>query len=332
VVQQFLKISGDAFMAYGQLGHLGLCFQGSVGTPLTNSLSFVPIVSETVAETIEPLVETGMYGRLAEPPRLEGVHKVEGEVRTEAHPVHIGSFLKAALGKVTTSLQGSAFVHEFLPAAADWDNRAAVPPVTMEVHRDVGSAFVYSDMLATSLALEIAQGQLLSAKTAWVGGRLTRQAAAAPSFKSGRPYTWDVASASYDGVAIADLRKVSLVFDNQLAAQYTLSSGRSPRRVVREGPQTVSIEGTLVLQDQVLFQEFLDQSEKRLVLAFDGPQVASGTNARLTLDVPRLRFTEFAPQLAGPGQVEVGFAAKGVYDTTSGYALRVTLVNTQAAY
>jgi hypothetical protein len=60
--------------------------------------------------------------------------------------------------------------------------------------------------------------------------------------------------------------------------------------------------------------------------------VASGTTARLTVDVPRLRFTEFAPQLAGPGQVEVGFAAKGVYDTASGYALRVTLVNTLAGY
>jgi hypothetical protein len=260
------------------------------------------------------------------------VHKVEGEVRTEAHPIQIGTLLKAALGRSTSTLQGSVYVHEFLPAAADWDGFAAVPPLTVEIHRDVGSAFLYSDMLATSLALEIAQGQLLSAKAALLGGNLSRQAPAAASYPPGLPYLWDAVSASYAGQGIADLRKVSLTFDNQLAAQYTLSGGKTPRRVVREGPQTVSVEGTLVLQDQVLFQEFLDQSEKRLLLTFDGPQASSGTAARLTLDVPRLRFLEFAPQLSGPGQVEVGFSAKGVYDTTSGYALRATLVNTQPGY
>jgi hypothetical protein len=319
-------------MAYGQLGHLGLCFQHSVGAVLTDSLSFVPIVSESIAETIEPLVETGIYGRLAEPPRHEGAHKVEGEVRAEAHPIHLGVFLKAALGRAASTLQGSAYLHEFLPALADWDGRAALPPVTLEVHRDVGSAFLYADMQAAALTLEIAHGQLLSAKTAWLGGTLTRRAPSTPGFAPGAPYTWDVASASYDGQAVSDLRKLSIAFDNRLAAQYTLSGGKTPRRVVREAPQTVAIEGTLVLQDQVLFQQFLDQSEKRLLLSFEGPQVASGTCARLTLDVPRLRFTEFAPQLAGPGQVEVGFTAQGVYDATSGYALRATLVNTLAGY
>jgi hypothetical protein len=52
----------------------------------------------------------------------------------------------------------------------------------------------------------------------------------------------------------------------------------------------------------------------------------------LTLDVPRLRFREFKPALSGPGQLEVSFAASGVYDQNSGYALRATLTNTQAAY
>jgi hypothetical protein len=319
-------------MAYGQLGHLGLCFQDSAGTLQTGSMFFIPLVSESIAESIEPLLETGMYGRLAESPTHEGIHKIEGDLRTEAHPVLIGAFLKAALGRATSSLQGSAYVHEFLPATGDWDALAAVPPTTLEIHRDVGSAFVYYDVLANALTLEIAQGQLLTAQLSAVGGRMTRLARSAPTYRGGRPFGWDVVSASYDGQGIADLRKISLAFDNHLAAQYTLTGGKYPRRVVRDGPQTVSLEGTLVLRDQVLFQEFLDQSEKRLVMTFDGAQVASGTPARLSLDIPRLRFTEFAPRLAGPGQVEVGFSAKGIYDTASGYALRATLVNTQAAY
>jgi hypothetical protein len=293
---------------------------------------FVPLVSESVVEKIHPLVEAGMYGRLAEAPTHEGEHEVGGDIRTEAHPVYLGAFLKAALGRVSSTLQGSAYLHEFLPAAADWDDVAAAPPMTLEIHRDVGSAFLYYDMLGGALTLEIAQGQLLTAELGVVGGRAQRQARSTPAFKPGRPFTWDVVSASYAGQAISDLRKVSVKFDNQLAAHYTLSGGRFPQRVKRGGPQTVKVDGTLLMRDQALFQEFMDQTEKSFVLAFQGPAVASGTNARLTLEMPCLRFVEFAPKLSGPGLLEVGFSAKAIYDTTSAYALRATLVNTQAGY
>lgn len=319
-------------MAYGQSGHLALHFQESYGTSLTDSAHYVPLISESIEEAIGQIVESNMYGRLAESPYHEGLHEVSGEVRTEAHPIYLGAFLKAALGQASTTAQDSAFVHEFLPAAADWDGYAATPPVTLEIHRDVGSAFVYGDLLANELTLEIAQGQLLSATLAVLGGRFSRKAAGTPDYAAGRPWTWDVVSASYAGAAVADLRQLTLRFNNQLAAVYTLGQDKAPQRIKREGPQLVTLEGTLLLEDQVLFQEYLEQSEKRLEVTLAGETVADSYAATLTLDVPRLRFSEFKPALSGPGQLEVAFNAAGVYDTTSAYALRVMLTNTQAAY
>lgn len=319
-------------MAYGQSGHLAINFQNSFGTSLTTSRHFIPLISETVGETINQLTEENLYRRFAESPTHEGAHAVEGEVRTEAHPIVLGTFLKAVMGQSTTTAQGSAFLHEFIPVGSDWDGRAAVPPMSIEIHRDAGSAFLYYDVLGNQLSMEIAQGQLLSATLGILGGNFTRKAAAASAYKFGKPWTWDVVSASYDSAAIVDLRRVALTFENQLAPQYTLTSGKSPYRIKRDGPQTLNVEGTVVFQDHALFQEFLDQSEKRLTLAFGGETIAQSYSALLTVDIPNFRFTEFSPQIAGPGQMEVGFSGKGIFDSVSGYAVRFTLTNTQPAY
>jgi len=319
-------------MAYGQSGHLAITFQNSFGTSFTDSALFVPLVSESISETINPIVENNLYGRLAESPTHEGAHDIEGDIATEAHPIALGALLKAALGQVGTSAQDSAFLHEFLPVGSDWDAYAAVPPMTVEAYRDVGSAFVYYDMLGSALSLEIAQGQLLTATLGVMGGRFAQQEKAVPAFPRGRPWTWDVASAAYDGAGVADLRQLSLTFDNQLAAHHTLSAGRFPHRIKRGGPQTVVVEGSMLFQEQTHFQEFQAQSEKRLLVTFAGETVADSYQNALTLDVPRLRFTEFAPRLTGVGQLEVSFSAKGVFDTSSGYALRMTLTNTHAGY
>jgi len=319
-------------MAYGQSGHLGVTFQESFGTSFTGSAFFVPLISERIAEQIDQLVEANLYGRLAESPTHEGIHEIGGEIRTEAHPIYLGVWLQAALGQVQSTAQDSVTLHEFLPVAADWDAFAAVPPLTLEVHRDAGSAFLYSDMLANALTLEVAHGQLLGAAVEVLGGRFARQAASTPAFHAGRPWTWDVVSASYDGAGIADFRKLSVTFDNRLETHYALSGDKAPHRIKRSGPQQVRVEGSFLLENDLLFDEYVDQSEKRLLVVLTGEGIGSGYNATLTLDIPRLRLSEVAPQLSGPGRLEVSFSGAGVFDASSGYALRATLTNTQPAY
>ncbi|MDH4120428.1 MAG: phage tail tube protein [Deltaproteobacteria bacterium] len=319
-------------MAYGRSGHLALHFQNSFGTLLTTSAHYLPLVTESVMETIGQVVESGIYGRLAESPVHEGLHEVAGEIHTEAHPIALGHFLKAALGQVTTTPQNSAFLHDFRPAATDWDALAALPPMTLEIHRDVGSAFLYGNLLADALSLEISQGQLLSASLSVKGGLFSRKAPAAAVFPAGRPWTWDVASAAYNGQAVTELRQLSVRFENQLALAHTLDGGRWPSRVKRGGPQRVAVQGAMVFQDQALFSDFLAQTERPLSLSLAGETVAGSYTNQLTLHVPKLRFTEFKPALSGPGLLEVSFSAKGVFDPGLGYALRATLVNTQPGY
>lgn len=319
-------------MAYGQSGHFALCFQQSFGTSFTDSAFFIPLISENIGEKINQLTENNMYGRLSESPYHEGTHEITGDLRTEAHPLYLGTLLKAALGQVTSTLQTSAYLHEFTPLTNDWDAFAATPPTTLEIHRDVGSAFIYSDLLANNLTLEIAHGQLLSTTLGFLGGGFTRSSPSTTNYQSGRPWSWEVVSASYDGTGQPDFRQINVIFENQLTGHFTFSGSNTPYRIKRDGPQKVSIEGTFLMQDQTLLQEYLDQSEKRLLVSFTGESLGGSEMTILTVDVPRLRFTELAPQLSGPGQLEVSFSGVGMVDTTSNYALRITLTNTQPSY
>ena len=165
-----------------------------------------------------------------------------------------------------------------------------------------------------------------------MGGRGGRQVRVNQGYHGGRQWTLEVVSSSFYGSANCDLRQFTLRFSNQLGAMYTLSGDKVPRRIKREGSQQVAIEGTMLFQDQSLFQEFLDQSEKRLLLTFAGETVAQSYQAQVTLDVPKLRFGEFKPGLSGPGQLAVSFTAAGVSDSTSSYALRATLTNPPPAF
>ncbi|MDH4225123.1 MAG: phage tail tube protein [Deltaproteobacteria bacterium] len=319
-------------MAYGQSGHMALHFQNSFGLSNVTSARFIPLVSESVMETIGQLVENNHYGRLAESPVHEGLHEVSGEVRTEAHPIAAGAFFKAALGQSSSSPLGGAFLHTFVPVQADWDPAAAVPPFTLEIHRDVGSAFVYGDLLANTLTLEIAQGQLLAAGMTVLGGKFSQKASSLPVYPAGRPWTWDVVSAGYNGAGVSHLRSLTVKFDNRLAAYHTLSGGKHPARIKRNGSQTISVEGSLLFEDQNLFSEFINQTEKPLTVNFAGETTAGSYSNLLTVEVPRLRFSEFKPSMNGAGELEVGFAGKGVFDSGLGYGLKITLTNTQAAY
>ncbi len=315
-------------IGYGQRGHLMWDFQNSYGTSKVDSLEAIPIISESVVHTIEQLVEQNMYARLAESPRHEGMHGVAGSIEMESHPIAMGFPLKAALGQVTTTSDTAKQVHVFQPVAADFDGRAAVPPSTLEFHRDQGSAGLYFDMLADTLRLNIANGQLLSLSTAMIGAGFTRQAAGSPTFAPGKPFQWAQFSGSLGGIGILDIRNLQLEFNNQLEARHTLQNCRTPYRIKRTGPQLVELSGTLEFAQHSYWDALLDQSEIPFIAHFTGAESPTS----LKIDVPAFRFKTFEPGIAGPGIVEAVFTAQGVFHTGSNTALEITLENTREFY
>ena len=318
---------------YGQEGRVGISFQNSYGTANTASMHWLPNVSESIALSKPPLISEGMRGINDDGIHYEGANVIGGDLVIEATAIPLGVFLTAALGSPTTVTSGAVQTHAFLPLTADAQPLCAQRPFTTHKYFGIGSADTFSDMNGTTLELGISNGELLTATLGTVGGTEGRASAIAASYFNGKHFTWDNSSVSIAGAAISDIAQMTITVDNALEAMHTLNNSKYPSRIKRQGFRTVTVGGTVKFASSSEYQSFIDQTERRLLMHFQGAtEVQSGYNESLTLDIPGLRMTEFAPQAGGPGEIEVSFSAKGVYDVTSAYSIKATLVNTIAGY
>ena len=314
---------------YGMLGSVGIQFQNSYGTLLTNSLHYVPIVNESLNFGIEQLPEPGMYARIAQNPIHAGFQSVEGSMNMMAGPNSIGHFLKSAIGLTSTTSDTGKFIHVFNARTADWDCKAATDLLTAVIDRDVGSAGVYYDLAGNSLTIGINNGELMTTELSVIGAGFSKtEGVAAPTFPGGTPFKWDQVSASYNSAAIEDISELTIVYNNNLEATYTMANTRAPTRIKRTGSPSVEISGTMLFTTHSYWLGFENQLELPLELNFVGQETPNVLN----IFIPKFRMSEYTVNMADQGLIEASFTGVGIYDTTSNYDLQITLTNTQAVY
>lgn len=321
-------------MSYGMKTNLGIAFQNSYGTALTNSIYWIGMLSEGFAVAKEQIVSEGMTGVFDEGINYEGKNSNDGKVDVEVNAISFGVALKAMMGNPTSVNSGSIYTHTFKPRTADFDIYAAQIPCTIVKDLgDSGSAHQFYDECASKLSLSVANGEFLKSSMEFMGGKYTQVAAPAASFNTAKNFTWDVASISLAGTANGDLQDLKLELDEALENKWTLNATKTPSRTKRSGRRTLSVGGTIVFDTQSEYQQFISQAERNLTVYFKGPtQIQSGYYETLQLIVPLFRYTEFKPVAGDPGKITVGFSAKGVYSPSSATALHFILVNTQAAF
>lgn len=316
-------------MGLGLKGHVTVDFQDSYGTAQTSSLEPIPIISESVVHAIDVLAERGMYGRLDESPHHQGPSMNQGAIEVQAHPIAMGIPLKSVLGNVTTTSDTAKQIHSFKPAASDFDGGfAPVPPFTAEIHRDVGSAGQYYDMVGNQCTLNIAAGEIMGLTWNVLGGGFTRAAAGSPTFVNAKPFQWSQFSGSLDGVAFSDLRRLQIRHDNAIQAEHTNAGTRSPNRFARSNFRMIEVTGQAIFLVHSSWDVFLSGSEFPLVGYFTG---AESPNS-FKFDIPALRFKTFEPKMTGPGRVLADFTAQAMYHTGSATAIEYTLENTKTYY
>ena len=320
-------------MAEGALGHLAISKQNSFGTN-TASWNFIPIISESVALTVEQIRRGSIVGRTAEGIAERGIERVAGDISMEPHPLHLGFFLRGVTGQSSssnvTSVSGfQDYQHEFIPRNAKFDTKCALPPYTLQIHRDVTSAFQYTDLLFTRLELSV-QGNALVSMTTGVMARTTSiMAASTATFTEPSPWTWNVASLSFGGSAVDFAESLSVSIDQPIEGVIMLDGTRRVNRFVRTNPTVVRVRGRVDFQDLTEFNAFQNQTQRRMLLTLG---TAAGSGPYMTIDCPKMVYNTFPAQIGGPGRIGVDFEASAEYDTTSSYAIRITLVNTVASY
>lgn len=316
-------------MAYGALGFLGINKQNSWGTTIVASLMYNPIISEGLPVKIEPLYDEGIRARYSQGPTYEGLESIEGDISMLPHPIGIGHFLRGIMGQVVTTSITAAQQHVFIPRNDDFDIYTPLPPYTLEMYRGVGDSWQFTDGIFPKMELSIAGGQLV--KTT-IGAKIRTSSLMAkntPTFPTDVAWTWNVTSLTIGGIAVSNFSEINISFENPVAGEILLNNTKRWGRFARTGMQDVKISGVMLFDTQSEYIEFKTQTERRLLVNLG--YLTTSLNTML-IDIPKMRYIEYPVTVEGPGIIKVSFSADGKYDTTSNYALKITLLNSQTWY
>jgi len=321
-------------MGYGQGGHLGICFQQSFGTSFVDSLHYFPFISETLTEKIEEIMAESISARYEEPDSYRGMQSIEGDIVMEVHPQLVGHLLKAWSGQASLDgYQGSCYEHRFLPVQAEFTaEKAALPPLTVELYRDTGSAYQYYDCMVNGLNFEISQGALYKVTASMIGANFEWVNKTVPSYEVGSFFTWDLTSVQFSNTAVDGVSAMTIALNNNLAGKAYLDGTRRFSRILRDGHRTIEVGGTVLLEGDDEVRNFLAGTEQPVNIAITDPTTIMEGHNQLVFDIPRMRYVEYPANIGGVGLIEVSFSGKGKYDSTSSYAVQMTLQNTRAVY
>jgi hypothetical protein len=310
-------------MAYGQNGHIGISFQDSFGTANTDSMDYFTFISETISEGIEELISESMASRYERPDPYEGMHRIEGDIVTEIHPHGTGKLLMAWAGQESVAYNGSCYSHLMLPRIDDWEaEKCALPPCTIEIYRDTGSAYQYSDMMCNQIVLEISQGALYRCTASWIGASFTWMDKTTPSYVTGSLFTWDTVSVSLAASGKDDVSELTITLNNNLEGFAFLDLSKKYSRILRNDYRTIEIGGTMLLVGDDEARNYKNRTQQALKVTATQPNTIMDSHNQYEFDIPKMGYTEFPANLEGTGLVDVSFAAQGYYDSTSSYAVQ----------
>ena len=319
-------------MGYGIGGYLRMEKQSAFGTPVSSSPFYIPFVSESIIENKNYLQIENLKNLYDAPDDLQGVNNVTGDIVFEPHPVYLGHFLRGCLGaNPTSTLATSAYVHEFLPTQVELAENCTLPPYTIQIFKNVGSAYQVADAQIHTLAIEMTAGEIIKCTASVHGRAYSKVAKATPSYITADPYAWNTASLSIDGVANSAFETATITIENPIEGITALNASTNEARLLRSDFRNITISGDQSFENQAQEAEFRDGAQQRFLFTLKGAAIGASFQT-LTLDFPKVRYNTFEYPIAGPGRITAAYEGKASYDTTSSYAARVTLTNTLAKY
>ncbi len=325
-------------MPYGQDAKIGLGFQNSHGTPVTDIGSFylMPFLSESVSPDVPELLSQNMEGRFDEGEAFSGARNVGGTISNESQPVTVGVLMKAIFGDPVTvsnsTALGEFWNHTFKPRTSDFDVNVTGNPMTMHKNlADGGQVPVYQDLVCTRLELSINNGEFLMAAAAFTGGVVaSKQTSDTIAAATGKKWTWDVTSIELGGVANTDFADIQIIVDEQASARWVLKTSKDPDRVKRDARRQVRVNGTIKFNDQTEYDLFLASTSQELKLTMQGTvEIRSGFFDAIGVDIPAFKYLAYPIEFSDPAELQVRFDGKADYHVGSGTSIEFTLQNTQ---
>lgn len=321
--------------ASGAKAHLGIAPEVTWGTAVA-AATYIPLISETITTEIEQVKDEGLRGRFADGDQYPGLATSAGDLVFDARPVSIGHILRAVLGAPTTAGVNPTYTHTFTPAETNFSSDCPLPPLTLEMFRDLGQAHQYAGFQANSLRFEFGAAQKLLRTTlnGFAKGKPVAIVKTSPTYETAEPFKWrqlafKMGDTLAGATALAYLESFGLTITNNVEG-VEISSGAANGeigRVDRNGLRVVDVQATLAIPDLTEYNKFLDGTDRAFDITF-----TIDANTSLQFKLPKVRYEAFPLNVGGPGRLSAQVTGKAKYSATDTFDIQVVLKNSQATY
>jgi hypothetical protein len=355
-------------MSSGTGGQIALTRSDSLYLSVESVDQWTNFVSESVEHTLNELEEGSITGNKDAPPSHKGIDFGQGDLVIEPDPVALGNFMRGVYGQSSGSVlteAGSTGVnsqalgagnpviqHQFLPIQAAYDENTFLPPYTMMIYKDVGSAFFFQGTVIHGMELTMQAGALAQATFSVMSRKVERFARTAAiealAKQSGsKPWVWDMASVEVSsGVqgfssmfANTNFESITMNLNVPLEGVVLLDGNKNYAEFQVNEFRRMNTSGTISFRNQDEYDAFVEYENRSLRLSLSNAgssQVLGNPDSAfypsLQLDVPQHKFLTWSTPIGGPNRLQTSFTGKGERDTTSSYMTEAYLTNVKSAY
>lgn len=357
-------------MSSGSGGQIALNRSDSLYLAMDSADIWSNFVSEGLEHTLNELEEGSITGNKDAPPSHKGLDFGEGDIQLEPDPNALGHWMRGVYGQSSGSLLTHAdstgtnstsfagfptFQHAFLPIQAAVDERNFLPPYSIMVYKDVGSAFQFNGAQIHGIEFGYQAEQLVTATVNVMARdvkRIERTAgieALAKVAAGSRPWVWDMASIettsgadtgftslfvnqnyeAFNSNLNIPLEGVALLDGTKQYAEYQVNEFRR-----------MNINGTLSFRNQDEYDRFIAYNNRSFrITATNVNSVSqlmgnpdSAHYPTLQLDIPQFKFLSWSAPVSGPNRLQTSFTAKAERDPSSSYMTEAFLTNVTSLY
>lgn len=319
----------------GRTADIGIAKEAVRGTAETAATYWLPKLSMSYDDTIEQVVDESSIGVIEDSVNAVVVGKAgEGEIEGNIYDESFGLLLLSALGSVSTSspAETSVYTHTFTIAQS-------VQHQALTVFLDDGNQdYKYALAMLSQLDLDISLGQF-SKFSAQFRSNIGATATLTPSYSVENhflPQHGSVKIASVIGglgaATALDVRSVKLSINKNLEDDWKLGSINQ----ADINNKQISIEGSveLVFNNETFKTQMLADTAQAMRIRLTNTNVTIGStlNPQITIDLAKVKFSNFKRSYGNNDIVTATVAFKAFYDTTTSSMISVELKNEAVSY
>lgn len=319
----------------GRLADIGFAKEATRGTAESSATYWVPKLSLSMDDVIDQAVDESSQGVIEDATGASVIAKrAEGELEGNIGDRSFGLLLLSALGSVSTTgpSQTTVYTHTF-SVSQDAQHRS----LTLFLD-DPNQDYTFALGMIDTLDIDVALGQFAKF-TAGFRSKAGSTATLSPSYTAENrflPHHGSLKIASdLSGLGAAsaiDIKSVKLAIANAVEEDMKLGSIAPADILNKQFAVTGTVE--LVFNDNTFKTDMLADTAKAMRLRLTNTDVTIGSslNPQITIDLARVKFSNFSKNYSNGDIVTATVDFKAFYSIADSKMITVELINTATSY